>query len=406
MTAALYGETTLGLLGSEELGELAREKLRRARLVFALVASLLLGLSEAVRRVPALTSLAARPRVSEVGLAVLAVSTPLALLELGLRPFATPKTTIFVEDAQLGWRLRPGARGEWGGTHVSINARGLRGPELPYARHAGATRILYLGDSVTFGYRLTVDQSYPYVTQRLLEQDPGGRFETVNAGVGGYAPWQELRYLKREGLRYEPDLIVVGFVLNDFTEKLSLIQFGGSGRGAQLARTARSQLDRWLSGSGLLFAGREALARLRFGPDVASGARRREDAEVRWLAREPDHPTIVRGWRIARRSLDAIFQVAAQRDVPAALVVFPYAFQLDAPRRSAAPQRRLMSHAATRGVPALDLLPVFAAAARVRGVDALFLDPSHPSAEGHRLAAGALADFLVGQGLVSDKDGG
>ena len=52
-------------------------------------------------------------RGARATLALLALLLPGLDLELCLRPFAPPaqaKTRLFVGDAKLGWRLRPGAR--------------------------------------------------------------------------------------------------------------------------------------------------------------------------------------------------------------------------------------------------------------------------------------------------------
>ena len=50
-----------------------------------------------------------------------------------------------------------------------------------------------------------------------------------------------LAWLERAGWSYEPDLIVVGFVLNDLTELLSLVRYGGQGRaGSRAPRGAGS----------------------------------------------------------------------------------------------------------------------------------------------------------------------
>ena len=86
----------------------------------------------------------------------MAVFLPISILELSLRPFfeLKTKTTIFVRDDVLGWRLRPNSNDIWGGVRVKINGKGLRGPELAYSKPPDVLRILYLGDSVTFGYTL------------------------------------------------------------------------------------------------------------------------------------------------------------------------------------------------------------------------------------------------------------
>jgi len=405
LAALFYNEWILGLASSSGFQTLVRERIRGSQALFALAAAVLALASEGVRRAPPLRALAARRSAPVVLLAALGVAVPMLILEIGLRPFVEPKTTLYVTDPELGWRMRPGATAEWGHVRVEVNAKGLRGPEVAWEKPAGVFRVLYLGDSVTFGYGLErVEDTYPYLVGAELEQRLGRSVETVDSGVGGWSPWQESAYLRREGLRYQPDLIVVGFVLNDVTEQLSLIPFGGQDWGWQLARTAQSRLDAWLSYSALASFAREGFAVLRFGSDVFLGAQRYEAEEIQWFAAHPRDPSLRQAWAITLRSLSQIFEAASERRIGAALVLFPFAFQLADPGM-AEPQAMLRRFAEARGIPVLDLLPLLAAEARRSGDAApgggLFLDPSHLSARGSRVAASAIARFLLARGLAT-----
>jgi lysophospholipase L1-like esterase len=361
----------------------------------ALVASaaVLLGLG----RIPA----ARRERGAGVALAVLAVLLPLADLELGLRPFVEPggkQTDLFVSDPELGWRLRPGANALWGNVPVEVNAHGLRGPLVPHERRQASLRILYLGDSVTFGYKLPdYAQSFPYQAEPLLEEHFGVDVETVNAGVGGYSPWQELAYLRKEGVRYSPDLVVVGFVLNDVTEKMDLRSFGGRGIGAQLNASYYSALDRLAHRSALVHSGRALYARLRFGPDLRAGAVRHETLNVRDLIHDFASPRIQAAWRITLENLDGIFELCRRHEIPVALVAFPYLAQFTSAAKLDRPQRKLAEHARRRGVPMLDLLrPMAEISWETRRSPArFFFDANHLTPLGSQVVARLLRDFLA-----------
>jgi lysophospholipase L1-like esterase len=401
--ALLYGPSVLAGLRQASLTPLELEKVGRTRLCFAVAGSLLVAASLALARVRGLRELAARRAVAPLLLALLGTLVPLSILEFGARPFATAKTSIFEPDPELGWRLAPNARGEWGGVRVAINGHGQRGPEVPYARSPGTLRILFLGDSVTFGYGVEPPEAtFPYLTARELARH-GPPVEVVNTGVGGYSPWQELLVLRREGPRYAPDLVVVGFVWNDITEKLALIRYGGANRGWQLDRSSASALERWLSGSGLAALLRAAVARVRFGRDVSSGAARVEAASVARLAADPEDPDLRRGWVTAFESLARIADEGAGSGARVVLVVFPYAFQLESPLATAGPQRKLLAWARARGLPSLDLLPVLLARARAerRPAADYFSDASHLSAEGHRVVSAGLAVFLTERALLA-----
>ena len=336
------------------------------------------------------------------------VALVLALLavDLAARPFvALPrKSTLFVRDAELGWRLRPAARDEWDGMPVEVNAKGLRGPEVDYARHPGLARILYLGDSVTIGYRLASHaESYPYLAAERLQRIGGRPIETVNGAVNGYATWQEVRWLEREGIRYGPDLVVLGFVLNDVAAEA---EAGGPPRGTsrQLRLSAESRLDWAANHSALVALARRAALSARFGRDVRLGAKREELETVRMMVESPERPEVQKGWEATRGELERLTALCRARRLRLGLVVFPYAFQVAAADGADDPQRRLVDLARSLGVPMLDLLPVLRARAREDGVppSEYFLDEAHPSTLGNLVVADRLAEFILAERLLPD----
>jgi len=170
-SAILLNEFTLAWLDFRTSPPPGTERAIRIRQLWLLGAAVLLaGVAWRVRFVVP----GAWARIALVCVALLG---PLATLEFGLRPVSAlhrKPTTIFVRDDVLGWRLRPGVEDDWAGVRIQVNAKGLRGPEVPYARTPGALRILYLGDSVTFGFRLRdAREAYPYVVARHLEAAVG-----------------------------------------------------------------------------------------------------------------------------------------------------------------------------------------------------------------------------------------
>jgi lysophospholipase L1-like esterase len=408
--ALLFNEWLLGLTRTTPLAGASVAKIRDAQLAFGAAGIALLAGAALVRRSRALAGLRSE-RAARVALAGLATAAPLFAAELALRPFAVAsrieRTTLFERDAELGWRMRPGVRARWFDTEIAVNAKGLRGPELPYERAPGIPRVLWLGDSVTIGFRIAdVRETFPYLVAARLEAHAGARIETVNGAVDGYSPWQESAWLAREGQRYAPDLVVVGFVLNDVTEKLGLLRFGGRGEGFQLAHTA-TRLDAIAGDSALLFYARRAVAALRFGADAARGAREREALDVETLARAPQRPDALRAWESTLAELRALFAVCREHGDRAALIAFPYAFQFFDPAGLSAPQRRLREFAEREGIPYLDLLPPLRA--RIEREHAQladwFLDENHPSARGHRVIAELIADFILREGLLARAPG-
>jgi lysophospholipase L1-like esterase len=104
---------------------------------------------------------------------------------------------------------------EEGHEAFEINSWGFRDREFS-AHKPGVTRIASLGDSVTAGLGVAdVEDTYPKILERLLG-GTGGRVEVFNLGVGGYDTEQEVEALRVNVDRLRPDVVSVGFSMNDF----------------------------------------------------------------------------------------------------------------------------------------------------------------------------------------------
>jgi lysophospholipase L1-like esterase len=122
-------------------------------------------------------------------------------------------------DTELFWRLAPNTKlpkDGWPFFGVIANAESLREDhEIPLPKPDEQTRILFLGDSCTFGYGVAHDETFAQVTETLLQDQTYGSVECINAGVPGYTLFQGYRYLVTEGLRLQPDVVVLNFGWND-----------------------------------------------------------------------------------------------------------------------------------------------------------------------------------------------
>ncbi len=109
------------------------------------------------------------------------------------------------------------ADGSW---NYVINAQGFRDVvNYSYAKPAGTLRVLVLGDSHTLGYEVRQDATFSEVMKRRLTAQ-GIAVEVLNTGVSGFSTAEELAFLENEGVRYDPDLVVLGFYRNDFEDNL------------------------------------------------------------------------------------------------------------------------------------------------------------------------------------------
>jgi len=145
--------------------------------------------------------------VPTVALCLLAVEVPLRMAGYGQLEIYEPHPNMF-------WRLKPNQNGL---TKVDrkpfhINSHGTRGPDFLSEKPAGTLRIVSLGDSRTFGWGLSDQETYSAVLESLLQKRLGGgrRVEVINAGVNAWSLSQMYAYFRHDGVTYTPDYVVIG----------------------------------------------------------------------------------------------------------------------------------------------------------------------------------------------------
>ncbi len=141
---------------------------------------------------------------------------------------------------------------------VDTNSRGFRGPEFEEVPADGTFRMVCMGDSITFGWGLREEEGYCRVMEREINRDiteGAPRVEAINAGVPGYDLGTIQRYLERDIVGLQPDLVTVCKLgnlraddpLGDYREKLAWVAALGREHGFAVAFLCppRSTFDRW-----------------------------------------------------------------------------------------------------------------------------------------------------------------
>ena len=121
-----------------------------------------------------------------------------------------------VPDSALVYKHAPGLTRIYQGVEVSINELGLR-DRAPTKKQEGELRLLLLGDSVTFGWGVPVEQTFSRRLEAILSLQFEQPVRTVNSGVGGYNTVQEYTFLKKYAHTIEPDIVSLLYVSNDIS---------------------------------------------------------------------------------------------------------------------------------------------------------------------------------------------
>ncbi len=351
------------------------------------------------------------------GILLLLLSTAISLIAVEIyfrftSPYIIRKSTVgltgkeasgdysYFMDTLSGRRLIPNTHvvyvDGYSKTKIDINSHGFRDDEIPAIKKPDETRILVLGDSITFG--ATIRKEYTYVERAetyLAAESRYGRTSPINGGVEGVGTKDEIDILVDQGLKISPDIVVVGFYLNDGNppDRLAagLANPGFIRRHSVLAQTIyRAYKFKQYSKGEMKEAGMYGWLNVPPPPDWRTNRnsllRYTEIAAKDWgTAWKPST------WVGIEEQMKRLQVLSKERNFKVVFVAFPITFQVYAGYVEDEPQQRLSALAGKYHFHFFDLLPVFRSHA---GDRTLFLDWCHLTVDGHDVVGKALADFL------------
>ncbi len=290
---------------------------------------------------------------------------------------------LYMADPILGFRLKPNlntfyqAPGQ-PSVPINISSQGLREDKIySYQKPASTFRILMLGDSFTEGDEVPADQTFSKLLEtKLNDQSDKQTYAVINAGVRGGSPLQYYLWLKTEGLKFNPDLIILNFYIgNDITDAL---MFDIATDSAGLA-TKLTLKDTYVDTKGYLrrlqthfsFCELSAFCRLYLRPKPEAS---------NWDSQS---------WQITQAHLLAINQLAQTHQAEFILTLIPQASQIDTPVHQI-----LIDFAHSHNLTLIDFTPIF----NQSMYDSF---DQHWNQAGHQLAAQILYDYLLS---IPEKD--
>lgn len=113
------------------------------------------------------------------------------------------------------YELKPYTFANYLGTHVSTNSSGFRDRDYTETKPSHTARIVGIGDSTMFGHGVDDEQEYLSLLEDALKTVPGRLWEVINTAVPGYNTVMEVEALKAKGLKYAPDIVIIGVDSND-----------------------------------------------------------------------------------------------------------------------------------------------------------------------------------------------
>ena len=275
------------------------------------------------------TVLSSKLRIAKLNILILVASTCVAIL------------LCFVIAESIFRTIEPKSPpGTTYGKPVQRNSEGFRDREFIIPKPENTYRILVLGDSFTWGVGLNVEDALPKLIERgLAEQSAAHQIEVINAAIPGHNTVEQLLLLEDKGLKYDPDMIILVYNLNDIEylpelsanvpDEADIVPVVEIDPGEDITQFSR---NRGFRGFILKIERRSALVRF-LVPRV--GARLRQmglinSVEFSWVEKifqgfTDDNP----GWVESKNALFGISEIANNADIKFVVAIYPLFVELE-----------------------------------------------------------------------------
>jgi len=300
----------------------------------------------------------------------------------------------------LAYELIPDSSVEQDDVVYHINSAGWRDYPHMAEPDPDTIRIAAIGDSFTFGLGMSLEKTWPKQLEQIFQSRGNRSIRVYNFGVMGYDTIQETELLRTRVPAYEPDLIVVGYCLNDIgifsREGAEVKHFRGY---HDFLRTHISFLDRILEHSKLFRFIKDrwyldttrtkmGYAYMDLSHDAWEAINKGYSQYLFELYKQPQKIESLRD------NLLALHEVTSALNLPALVCLFPEIepFKNYRYREVHHLLERMIREA---GMEALDLLPAMSRfTPEMLRISAKNL---HPNEFGHEVAATEIYNFLIGR---------
>ena len=256
------------------------------------------------------------------------------------------------------------------------NSQGYFDAEHSFVKPKDVFRIVIIGDSIAQGQGVGREESFGRVLEKKLNAVQNKKkVEVIILALTGYSTSQELILLREQAFRYDPDMILWSYVLNDPAHPFFHDANGELGR---YFYKPRSYLLHYVSAR--FFNARE---------------------RMRWKALHSEGMefhvflnTVY--WDEVKADLGAIGKVSKKKKIPVLFVIHPV-FKKDGMFDRyplTAVHEKLKEYVLLQGLRPLDLLETYQGY-RSEQLNLSSEDPWHPNAKGHEVAAEAISEAVL-----------
>lgn len=337
--------------------------------------------------------------------------------------------TVFEESDYTPWKLKPGSfdyqisgTGREFNVPVSINSQGLREDEISQNSLQNQTIMAAIGDSFTYGYGVSLEESYHQQLELILTNEKSDvRIINMGRADGALTTDVQYLYLKKKGLSFNPQLVILGYYAgNDITDlgkKTKWIDIDNNGTPKNIT-TTYTYIDR----EGRLRASYErpktntsTFYKLnRFMSYWSHTHIFLKKMVINAFLVRPDstHTTspsldIAKKLKLSKHLISETNKLVEMSNATLVIMFIPAKLQVSESAwrnyeshypetaNRFAPQEELMTYCVVNNIHCLDLLPSF-----INREDVYFAIDGHWNAQGHHLAAKQLYSYLQEESLI------
>jgi lysophospholipase L1-like esterase len=158
--------------------------------------------------------------ISNVLLFLLLATVIVMALELIFRAKSEFRVSSLIYDKELGWKKKPGKTpiSKDSKKYEFINEDGFKDKNKKIEKEPFVKRVLFLGDSYTYGVLVPNEYIFPAVFEELIKTSQTEKYEIINAAIPAWGTDQQLLYLEQKGLQYKPDYVILVICPNDIRD--------------------------------------------------------------------------------------------------------------------------------------------------------------------------------------------
>ncbi len=315
---------------------------------------------------------------------------------------------LFRPDAVIGYRNRANFEAKWGGVVYKTNSEGWR-EELEYQKEKpdNTYRIIILGDSITFGMTgFKYTEVYAKLLEGLLNDTASGdmHYEVINAAVYGYSNAQEILYLKIHGLEYNPDLVIIGFCVNDLYPSENPFPETAPAFYSTL-NVSQIQNPLFQAESGIEVGNKNILnqlyLRVIFKRFKGLWYSRKKIENIKQKATKTKEKLKSTAWKLIDTNLKELSVLSEKHNVESLLLFIPQHYMCYKENQHVEFVNKIENIAKKNNIPFLNLIPDFYNSQdiynlyRIAGTISKYHDTIHLSKKGHRLTAQVLYNYIT-----------